>query len=176
MEEHVLGIVTDRAGEHYYLDINTQVRAQLPKLAFDGASKRNKPNLQLGALVYCRLVQAHKDLEPEVTCQSLGKKKDWVTRDGVFGDLKGGYMFECSLAQCRALFDGTSAVLSYLGEKLKYEIAVGMNGRVWCKTHYPEHTILISNAILGSEFLSDAQAKEMIDNMFASVVYLPPVK
>ncbi len=40
----------------------------LPHLAFDGATKRNKPNLSVGALVYCRVAVANKDMDSELSC------------------------------------------------------------------------------------------------------------
>ena len=169
LEDMIIGTVVDRAGESYYLEVNSSSRAQLPKLAFDGASKRNKPNLQLGALVYCRVVLANKELEPEVTCCSLGKKKDWVTREGVFGELLDGYLFDCSLALCRQLLADNCLVLKLLGDKIGYECAIGMNGKVWVKANKTEDTILIANAIQNSEFLTPDQVKAMVAKMLSTV-------
>ena len=39
--------------------------------------------LPVGTLVYCRIVVANRDMEPEVSCkapQGVGSAKDWVTQ------------------------------------------------------------------------------------------------
>ncbi|KAL5491986.1 hypothetical protein EMCRGX_G017367 [Ephydatia muelleri] len=40
----------------------------LPELEFEGATKRNKPNLEIGDVVYARLTKAHRHAEPELSC------------------------------------------------------------------------------------------------------------
>ena len=91
--DHVIGIVTDKGAEDYKLDIGASSKALLPVLAFDGASKRNRPHLAVGALVYARVVLANKDMEPEVTCAAPPgvNARDWVTKESVFGELSGGH-------------------------------------------------------------------------------------
>ena len=39
----------------YKLDINDRFEATLESVDFQGATKRNKPNLELGDLVYCKV-------------------------------------------------------------------------------------------------------------------------
>ena len=83
----------------------------LPALAFDGATKRNKPSLAVGALVFARVVAADRDLEAELTCQvsttASGAegghfaKKDWVTGQSVYGELKGGTVVKASMLHAR---------------------------------------------------------------------------
>lgn len=131
LEDMVIGVIRAR-GEYYRVDIGAHQFAQLHNLSFDGATKRNRPNLRVGDLVYCRVMQADRHLEAnEITCQSAKNKKDWVTGESIFGQLKGGYVFECSLAMCRKLLDPQCAILRLLGVLFRFEIAVGMNGRVW---------------------------------------------
>jgi exosome complex RNA-binding protein Rrp4 len=62
----VVGIVEDRMGEYYRVNIFGSSTALLPILAFDGATKRNKPNLKPGALVYSRMAVADKVSPPFV--------------------------------------------------------------------------------------------------------------
>ena len=47
--------------------------------------------------MYGRVSVAIKDMEPELTCISPHFKKEWVTGESFFGELSGGYLFECSL-------------------------------------------------------------------------------
>ncbi len=84
-------------------------------LAFDGATKRNKPTLLVGALVFARVVSADRDLEPELTCQVSATasgpdgghfaKKDWVTGQSVYGELKGGTVVKATMLHARRYGD-----------------------------------------------------------------------
>ena len=46
----VVGVVEKSFGLNYVLDINAGASAILPALAFSGATKRNRPNLGIGAM------------------------------------------------------------------------------------------------------------------------------
>ncbi|RKP11728.1 hypothetical protein BJ684DRAFT_12538, partial [Piptocephalis cylindrospora] len=96
--EPVIGIVTGRMGEAYRVDIGTASPATLPMLAFEGATKRNRPNLTVGALVYARVSIADRDMEPEIQCAH-----PTTNRSDGFGELKdGGYLVSgLSLGLCR---------------------------------------------------------------------------
>jgi exosome complex RNA-binding protein Rrp4 len=103
-----------KAGEGFRVDIGSAHPASLDGLAFEGATKRNRPNLkvrraqfsqkilranfcaQIGNLIYARVSLAHKDMEPELECFDAQTRK----AEG-FGELKGGFMVRCSLAMCR---------------------------------------------------------------------------
>ena len=52
-EERVIGIVTNKTGENFKVDIGTSMPASLSFLAFEGATKRNRPNLQV-CVIYLR--------------------------------------------------------------------------------------------------------------------------
>ena len=43
----VVGVVADKLAESYRVRLHGTTTAQLPVLAFDGATKRNKPNLEV---------------------------------------------------------------------------------------------------------------------------------
>ena len=58
--------------------------ALLHRLGFEGATKRNKPELKIGDVVYCRVSLAHADLDTEVTCTTTsGIKKEWSSGETV---------------------------------------------------------------------------------------------
>lgn len=111
-QESVIGIVIARSGESWRVDIGSAHPASLDSLAFEGANKRNKPNLkvrpvflppllppyisQVGTLLYARVSLAHKDMEPELECFDAQTRK----AEG-FGELKGGFLVKCSLQMSR---------------------------------------------------------------------------
>lgn len=51
----VIGVIKNKIGDNFLVDINAPLDAILPGLDFDGATKRNKPNLNAGDLIYTRV-------------------------------------------------------------------------------------------------------------------------
>lgn len=123
----VVGVVAERFGENLAVDIGAAARATLPALAFENATRRNRPNLKVGDLVLARVVAAGGDVDPELSC---------VDANGVaggYGPLKGGIAFRTSTAVARALLRKKSPppVLTALAEVVAYDMAAGLNGSVW---------------------------------------------
>ena len=50
---------------YYRVDIGTAEAASLSYLAFEGATKRNRPNVNVGDLVYAKLLVASSHTEAE---------------------------------------------------------------------------------------------------------------
>ncbi|KAJ7147056.1 exosome complex exonuclease RRP40 [Mycena crocata] len=141
-QESVIGVVVQKAGEAFRVDIGSAQPASLDGLAFEGATKRNKPNLKIGNLVYARISLAHKDMEPELECFDAQTRKS----EG-FGELKGGFMVRCSLGMCRQLLDPKHFLLPLLGARFPLEAAVGVNGRVWVSAKDAREVIAMSRCI-----------------------------
>ena len=161
VDDSVLGVVIERHGEAYSIDIGGPHRATLPGIAFEGASKRNRPHLEVGALVHAKVLRADKHSEPEISC--CGGSKGWATKESLFGPLEEGYMIQTSLDLAESLLHDNSAVLLELERiKLPFEIATGHNGRVWIKSKDPAQTIFVSNVIAHSEFASADEIRQMI--------------
>ncbi|XP_052176209.1 uncharacterized protein LOC127790662 [Diospyros lotus] len=158
--DNVLGIVVDSKADNFLVDIKGSTFAFLPVLAFEGGTRRNIPKFEVGTLLYVRVVKANTSMNPELSCtDATGKAAE-------YGALKDGYMFETSTGLARMLLSSpTCPVLEALGKKLAFEIAVGLNGRVWVNAEAPSTVILVSNAIMNSESLSKAQQKIMVDRL-----------
>jgi exosome complex component RRP40 len=163
LDDTVLGVVLEKHGESFTVDIGSAHAATLPGVAFDGASRRNRPKLDIGALVHARVVGAGKHVEPELSCMSPGGNgKGWMTGESMFGELKGGYMLHCSLDLGASLLQERSPVLVELERlKLPFEIATGFNGRVWIDSTSVAHTIFISNVIAKSELASVEEIRQL---------------
>ncbi|KAJ5551117.1 hypothetical protein N7535_000940 [Penicillium sp. DV-2018c] len=119
--------------------------ALLGQLSFEGASKKTRPMLKQGEMVYARVqsVGVGAGAEVELTCVSAATGK----AEGGMGPLTGGMIFDVSTGMAARLLRASSApventdpieglvVLSELGKKLEslggFEIAVGRNGKVW---------------------------------------------
>eukprot|EP00727_Mastigamoeba_balamuthi_P004208 m51a1_g13785 hypothetical protein (250) ;mRNA; r:328066-329012 len=163
VEDYVIGVVTDKNANGFSVDIGAAALATLPAMAFEGATKRNRPTLNKGSLVYARVVVANRDMEPELECMSIRKKAEG------FGELFEGHVVRCSTGLCRKLMDPDCAVLCALGQALAFEVAVGLNGRVWVKAPTAQQTVVIANAITNSETLSDVKTWAMVNALVARI-------
>ncbi|XP_078045702.1 exosome complex component Rrp40 [Augochlora pura] len=145
--ENVVGIVTQKGGDIFKVDIGASEQASLSYLAFEGATKKNRPDLQVGDLVFAKLLVASKDMESELVCvDSHGKEKK-------LGVLKSdGMLFTCSLSLVRKILNQSSPLFNMLARSQAFEVAAGMNGRVWVKARTIQETIAVANAILAAEY------------------------
>lgn len=128
-------------------------RRQRPRLC---AIAHAHANLQIGQLVYAKVAVAHKHLEPELTCVNATTNK----ADG-FGELKNGMMIRCFSSTARALLQRKHPILEFLGDQFAYELAVGMNGRVWVHSRRAADTVVVANAIVQTERIAAGNVAEM---------------
>lgn len=146
----VIATIHHSSVDVYYASISDYTpNATLPQLSFEGASKKTRPQLSSGALVYARITLANKHMDPELECVSASTGKS----DGL-GPLLGGMLFTVSLAMARRLMlpkpaeQGALVVLEELGDAgVPFEIAVGRNGRVWIDSKSVKTTLLIGRAL-----------------------------
>lgn len=133
----------------------------LSYLAFEGATKKNRPEINVGDLVYCKVVLANPDLEPELVCvDSTGKK-------GKLGQLTEGLMFPCSINLVRKILNEKCHLLHLLSKESPYELAAGINGRIWIHSKSIRTTILIRDTILKAEHTPYDEMTRLVDE-FAS--------
>ncbi|KAK7789769.1 hypothetical protein R5R35_013937 [Gryllus longicercus] len=164
--EDVLGVVTNKSGDIFKVDIGSSEQASLSYLAFEGATKKNRPDIQVGDLVFAKLVVASRDMEPELVCvDSYGKK-------GKLGPLpEGGFVFSCSLNLVRKILKKDYPLFNVLGKDISYEISVGMNGKVWVKAATIPQTIAVCNAILAAEHKTKDEIDEMSKQILKMLAY-----
>lgn len=67
--DRVLGVVKKKAGEIYYLDIGCPSLASLNVLAFEGASKKNRPDIRLRDVIYAAISQADPGMSTFLNAQ-----------------------------------------------------------------------------------------------------------
>jgi len=92
-EETVLGTVVETHAENYAVDIGAPLRASLGVLAFEGASKHNRPKLTVGSLVHARILSSSDAKEPILACV------DDAGHAGGLGVLAGGRGLHPSTSQ-----------------------------------------------------------------------------
>lgn len=81
--------MTARLADAYKIDLGSNSQATLNFTGFEGTTKKNRPNLSIGDVVYARVSIANKDMEPELVCL------DAENRSEGFGEIKDGMMFTC---------------------------------------------------------------------------------
>ncbi|TKS65030.1 Exosome complex component RRP40 [Collichthys lucidus] len=154
--ETIIGIVTVKSGDVFKVDCGGSEQASLSYLAFEGATKRNRPNVQVGDLVFAQFIIANKDMEPELVCMDSSGRANGM---GVFGG--GGLLFSVSLGLVRRLLSPHSEVLSDLQQLFPCELVVGMNGRLWVKSSRVQQTLVIANLLQSCDTMTTQQRREL---------------
>eukprot|EP00866_Antonospora_locustae_P001523 jgi/Antlo1/1523/2314 len=114
VDDLVIGKVFYRCADYYKLDLKHAVGI-LPSLAFMNATKRFKPELDVGDCVIARITGVGAECTLSCADNGLGKLD--------------GYVLEISPWKVRKLYVCT--FLRDLGKKYKFSCALGLNGRVW---------------------------------------------
>ncbi|KAM0750342.1 hypothetical protein T439DRAFT_334735 [Meredithblackwellia eburnea MCA 4105] len=159
--EPVIGIIIARHAEGYRVDIGSSQAASLDALSFEASSflrfeKYERPHpypgfarrktddpfttlIQVGTLVYAHLLSTPPFSEPEISCVDAATQKS-----AGFGELVGGFPIRgVELNRCRALLSPKNPILAKLGAQFPFEVAVGMNGRIWVKAADGEEENLV---------------------------------
>ncbi|KAM9849552.1 exosome complex component RRP40 [Aulostomus maculatus] len=154
--ETVIGIVVAKSGDVFKVDVGGSEHASLSYLAFEGATKRNRPNVQVGDLVFSQFVVANKDMEPELVCVDSSGRANGM---GVFGG--GGLLFRVSLGLIRRLLSPLGDLQAELQQLFPCELVVGMNGRIWVKSSSIQRTLVIANLLESCENMTPPQRRQL---------------
>nr|KAF6433339.1 exosome component 3 [Molossus molossus] len=161
--DHVIGIVTAKSGDIFKVDVGGSEPASLSYLAFEGATKRNRPNVQVGDLIYGQFVVANKDMEPEMVCiDSCGRANGM----GVIG--QDGLLFKVTLGLIRKLLAPDCEILQEVGKLYPLEIVFGMNGRIWVKAKTIQQTLILANILEACEHMTADQRKQIFSRLAES--------
>lgn len=178
----VVGPIVRVGPLNYGVHVGAAYVATLDITAFDGASKINRPKLQLGDLVYAHVVSADRDADAELSCAAFGDLpvKDWSSGEAVFGPLRGGVSVCVPIQMAEDLIDNVCPVLLIAGQRVAFETAIGMNGRVWISTTgtaSKRSLIALSRCVydMASPGASYADAEKIVDTYFPSTTKLPEV-
>ena len=130
----VIGIISQKTYEMYRVNILANKEASLNSIDFEGATRKTKPNLNVGDVVFARVEKENKYSNVTLTCKSLTNSKGWSTGESTYGELKGGKLYEFNRYLCLKLLDNKELIhrLKECVENL--ELKIGYNGRIWIKT------------------------------------------
>ncbi|CAI2301570.1 unnamed protein product [Caenorhabditis sp. 36 PRJEB53466] len=163
--DRVIAIVTSKTGDFFRLDIGTAEYAMINFTNFEGATKRNRPNLKTGDIIYASVFDTTPRTEAELTCVDDEKRARGM------GQLNGGFMFKVALNHCRRLIHPSCKILQTVGKFFKFEITVGMNGRIWINAASADDIIKIHEVIVKSELVTDDDDLiELVQNTYTRSV------
>ena len=160
--ENVIGVVTGRQGDYFKVDIGASDLAFINYLSFEGSSKRNRPNINNGNVIFGKLINANKDMEPEMSCIDPGNNK----ANGMGVIETGGFLFTVSLNLCRKLLSPDCILLKELGSRQAFEIIIGLNGKIILKSKSNKMVIALMHIITSSEFMSNEEMLSAINEIF----------
>lgn len=170
VNDQVVGIIKERGVDFYTINLFSGTSCILDRLKFEGATKRSKPELKKGDVVYARVEATGKDLDTELSCISTsGVTKEWSTGETIYGELPQGLLVHLSLATVHKLLLPECAVLNALGSHICFEAAIGMNGAVWFRANGPKamaHNVVIRNSLTNMEQMpDDLHAVAMVEHL-----------
>lgn len=162
----IIGQVRGASFETFHLHINGySPQGILSHFAFEGASKKTRPQLKTGDVVYARVAAAQKNMEIELTCINPNTGK----ADGL-GPLNDGMLFDVSLEFAdRLLKKQLAPMLDELGAKIPggFEIVVGKNGKVWvdCGNAGPRGIVAIGRVLQQADEsgLQEKEQKKLVN-------------
>jgi exosome complex component RRP40 len=211
VDDRIIGIVEDHAGsdglggDMYRVNIQSSHPAWISNLSFEGATKRNKPSLQPGQVIYARIMPSIAAAEVMSTSSSTTTaknnnskyhvssqlvfdpitlsctngpldgpiaRKDWMTSEGAYGELRGGTVCTVPILLARKLLHPNCVVINELAsysQTIQFELAVGVNGFVWIHSTRAEYTIMIQNAIQNSAVMTSEQIRSMVKSIVYTV-------
>ncbi|AAS51724.2 ADL196Wp [Eremothecium gossypii ATCC 10895] len=131
-------------------------------MAFPNASKKNRPTLKVGDLCYARVSSAEKDLEAVLECMDSS-----TGRDAGFGQLDGGMVAEVSLGFARELLlNEAFPLLPEMARHAQFEVAIGVNGKIWVKAETVRTTLCCIRAIEACQERPQAEFKTTVKRVF----------
>lgn len=166
VNDFVIGTIVQKTSEFYKLDIGTYTYAMLNSKDFEGATKKTKPNLNLGDAVFSRVLKTNKYDTPILSCISDFENKTWSSGESFFGNLKSGNIFDFPKIQAWRFYSDEFYAVNRLTDVVQFEIAVGMNGRIWINSDTNENIFNIYKVLMKSLTLSKDEIEKLIHDTF----------
>lgn len=85
--------------------------------------------------MYCKVQETQKFFRPKLTCIHPSIKKEWVTGEAFFGELKEGVSFKIPVAVAREFASKEPRLLQILKGYFTFEIIIGVNGMFFHKNY-----------------------------------------
>uniref|UniRef100_A0A914QGJ5 K Homology domain-containing protein n=1 Tax=Panagrolaimus davidi TaxID=227884 RepID=A0A914QGJ5_9BILA len=115
--DKVVGVVVQKVGDFWKVDIGGIEKAEIDFTSFENATKRNRPDVRIGDLLYGNI---------KMSCvNELGKAKG----QGILP--RSGTIISLSCSYTRRLLQSSCKILHLIGKSFIIETTIGVNGRIW---------------------------------------------
>lgn len=159
----IIGVVVHKTADFYRVDIGSGTSAILSNVDFNGATKRHKPTLALGAPVLCYVTLADPHLDIELSCEDKTTQRDWSSGETLFGPLTStnpSLLVDVPVSYSKLLQSSTiNSTLASLSRHFKFEISVGANGKTWIAGVTRREVLAISKILTQSQSLTPVQVE-----------------
>ena len=133
---------------------------------FEGASKKTKPNINLGDLVFARILKVNKFDAPILSCISQYDVKNWASGESFFGNLKNGMVFDFPIKYASLFISSDNYVLNRLNDVLSFEIVFGHNGKMWVNSEEDKNIMKLHKILEKSVEMEKEEIEKIINDTF----------
>ena len=162
----VIGIISQKSYEMYRVNILANKEASLNSIDFQGATRKTKPNLNVGDAVFAKIEKENKYSNATLTCKSSNNSKGWSSGESTYGELKGGKLYDYNRYLCLKLLDNKDFI-HRLKECVKgLKLKIGYNGRIWIKTENILDIPKVFQAINEGLNLNNEEREDKLNKIF----------
>jgi len=166
LDDFVIGTITQKSMELYRVDIGTYTNAILLTTEFEGATKKTKPNLNVGDLVFARVNRVNKFDAPMLSCISQISSKNWSSGESFFGNLKDGNIFSFPKNSAWDFYKEDNFAVKRMSDVFQFEFAVGMNGKIWISSESVHSILQIYDVFMKYFTFTQEDLEKYIHNTF----------
>jgi exosome complex component RRP40 len=164
-EDVVIGVIVQKSSEYLKVDINSYSYAILNTKDFEGATKKVKPIINLGDVVFARVSKVNKFDAPVLTCVSEHGTKNWASGESFFGIINEGNLYDFPKIYAYDMYKENYA-LGRLYDVANFELITGMNGKMWIKSDTAENVANIYEILMSSFKLDKDDVEKLIHDKF----------
>jgi exosome complex RNA-binding protein Rrp4 len=166
VDDFVIGTITYKSSEFYKVDIGTYTHAVLNSKDFEGATKKVKPNLNIGDTLFARIDKVNKFDNPLLSCISEGGDKNWTSGESFFGVIKDGMVYNFPRIYTWEFIAEDNYALSRLRDFVGFEICVGYNGRMYINSDCLDNIDKIYRILMDSLKKEKPEIEKLIHETF----------
>jgi len=165
-DDIVIGIISQKTYEIYRVNILASKEASLNSIDFEGATRKTKPNLNVGDVVFAKVEKENKYSNVTLTCKCSSNSKGWSSGESTYGELKGGKLYDYNRYLCLKLLDNKDFIYRLKECVKKLQLKIGYNGRIWIKTELIEDNPKVFQAIKEGLNLNNEEREIFLNKLF----------
>ena len=162
----VIGIISQKSYEIYRVNILASKEASLNSIDFQGATRKSKPNLNVGDAVFAKVEKENKFSNATLTCKNNTNYKCCSLGEMTYGELNGWKLYKYNRYLCLKLLDNKDFIYRLKECVKKLQLKIGYNGRIWIKTELIEDNPKVFQAIKEGLNLNNEEKEILLNKLF----------